>query len=97
MSRTHCWSPSKPAHAAACEIVLAFVGLKMLVSSVFPIPIGISLGVIAALLGGSIVASLMFPRQADVAHLRGPHDIEDVADGIPDPDEPGTLPRRDSA
>ncbi|GLC27228.1 TerC family protein [Roseisolibacter agri] len=77
--------------------VLAFVGLKMLMSSVFPIPIGVSLGVIAALLGGSIVASLLFPRAADVAHLRGPHDIEDVADGIPDPDEPDALPRRDSA
>ena len=69
----------------------------MRVSSVFPIPIGVSLGVIATLLGGSVVASLMFPRPADVAHLRGPHDIEDVADGIPDPDEPDALPRRDSA
>ena len=78
--------------------VLAFVGLKMLASSFYPIPIGISLGVIALLLGGSVVASLMFPRAPDMAHLRGPHDIEAVADGIPDPEEtPDEVPRRDSA
>ncbi|AHG90796.1 integral membrane protein, TerC family [Gemmatirosa kalamazoonensis] len=41
--------------------VLAFVGVKMLVSSKWPIPIGISLGVIAALLGASVVASLLRP------------------------------------
>ena len=79
--------------------MLAFVGLKMLASSFFPIPIGISLGVIALLLGGSVVASLLFPRPADVAHLRGPHDIEAVADDIPDVlQEPrDEVPRRDSA
>ena len=41
--------------------VLAFVGVKMLLSSKWPIPIGISLGVIAALLGASVVASLLRP------------------------------------
>ena len=78
--------------------VLAFVGLKMLASSYYPIPIGISLGVIALLLGGSVVASLLFPRPAELTHLRGPHDIEDVADGIPDVDDPAdAVTRRDSA
>jgi tellurite resistance protein TerC len=40
-------------------LVLAFVGIKMLVAEFYPIPIGVSLGVIALLLGGSIVASLL--------------------------------------
>jgi len=44
--------------------VLAFVGLKMLLGDVVEIPIAISLGIIAALLGSSIAASWMFPREA---------------------------------
>jgi len=43
-------------------LVLAFIGLKMLVSGFYPIPIGISLSVVAAILAGSIVLSLLFPR-----------------------------------
>jgi len=42
-------------------IVLAFIGLKMLVSGFYAIPIGWSLGVVAAILVGSIVLSLLFP------------------------------------
>ena len=42
-------------------LVLAFVGVKMLLADVYKVPIGISLGVIAALLAGSIVASLLLP------------------------------------
>ncbi len=42
-------------------IVLAFVGLKMLLSSVMPFGIGLSLGVVAGVLAGSIVLSLLFP------------------------------------
>jgi TerC family integral membrane protein len=41
--------------------VLAFVGVKMLISGKWPIPIGISLGVIALLLAASVVASLVRP------------------------------------
>jgi tellurite resistance protein TerC len=48
-------------------VVLGFVGLKMLVVDVFKIPIGISLGVIALLLGGSVLASWMFPKR-EAAH-----------------------------
>jgi tellurite resistance protein TerC len=39
--------------------VLAFVGFKMLLSEVFPIPIKVSLGVIACLLGLAVVASFV--------------------------------------
>jgi tellurite resistance protein TerC len=42
--------------------VLGFVGTKMLVADVFKIPIGISLGMVALLLGGSVLASWMFPK-----------------------------------
>jgi tellurite resistance protein TerC len=45
-------------------VVLGFVGLKMLVVDVFKVPIGISLGVIALLLGGSVFASWIFPKRA---------------------------------
>lgn len=48
--------------------VLGFVGLKMLLVDIFKIPIGISLGVIAVLLGGSVLLSWMFPQNAPVEH-----------------------------
>lgn len=42
-------------------LVLAFVGIKMLISGFYKIPIGVALGVIAAILAGSVVASLLRP------------------------------------
>jgi tellurite resistance protein TerC len=42
-------------------LVLAFVGAKMVGSAWFKVPIGISLGVIAALLGGSVALSWLRP------------------------------------
>ena len=41
------------------SVVLVFVGAKMLLADMFKIPIGISLGVIAAVLATSIAASLL--------------------------------------
>ena len=52
---------ARPAEVLGLAAVLAFVGIKMLVSGKWHIPIGVSLGVIAALLGASIVASLLRP------------------------------------
>lgn len=43
-------------------IVLIFIGLKMLASSVYVIPIGVSLSIVAAILGGAILFSLLFPK-----------------------------------
>lgn len=43
------------------SFVLVFVGVKMVVSEMYKIPIGASLAVIAGLLGISIIASLWFP------------------------------------
>lgn len=47
----------------ALGLVLIFVGIKMLVSGVYHLPIALSLGVIAALLGGAIALSLLFPAR----------------------------------
>jgi tellurite resistance protein TerC len=44
------------------SVVLSFVGLKMLFSYQFHIPIGISLGVVAGVLLTSVAASLIFPK-----------------------------------
>jgi nucleotide-binding universal stress UspA family protein len=41
------------------SLVLVFVGAKMLVAGVYKVPILVSLGVIVALLGGSVLASLL--------------------------------------
>jgi tellurite resistance protein TerC len=44
------------------SVVLAFVGVKMLLADVYPIPIGPSLGVIAGVLATSVAASLLASR-----------------------------------
>jgi len=43
-------------------LVLTFVGVKMLIMDWWKIPIGVSLGTVAALIGGSVVASLVVSR-----------------------------------
>ena len=48
-------------------LVLMFIGAKMLISSVFHIPIVVSLGVIVTLLGGSVVASLLHRQRASTS------------------------------
>ena len=42
-------------------LVLIFVGAKMAIVDVYKLPIALSLGVIAALLGGAVIASLLRP------------------------------------
>jgi len=58
----------------ALGLVLAFVGVKMLVADLVEIPILASLGVVAALFGGAIVLSLLFPRRVGEAALPRPQD-----------------------
>jgi tellurite resistance protein TerC len=58
-------------------VVLVFVGLKMVwLDGLFDgkFPIGISLGIIAAVIGGSIVLSLLFPKD-DEEHAPQPNKI----------------------
>lgn len=45
------------------SVVLAFVGVKMLIVDVYPIPIGIALGVVGGVLLISILASIMWPKK----------------------------------
>ncbi|MEW6085086.1 MAG: TerC family protein [Chloroflexota bacterium] len=47
------------------SVVLVFVGIKMVIVDFYKIPIGLSLGVIAAILTTSIVASLIRSRQQE--------------------------------
>jgi len=54
--------------------VLTFVGVKMLISDFYKIPITVSLGVVAGILAASIVASLAFPpadKSAEEQHTDG--------------------------
>lgn len=63
-------------------LVLAFVGVKMLIVDLVKIPIGLSLGLIALLLVGSILASLIFPKRIPAAAQPVPVNV------------PGTTPHR---
>jgi tellurite resistance protein TerC len=45
--------------------ILIFVGVKMLLTDVYKLPVGVALGVIAGLLLMAIIASLMRPQQRD--------------------------------
>jgi tellurite resistance protein TerC len=62
-------------------LVLTFVGTKMLLTEIYKIPIGASLGVVAALIAGSIVVSMLKTRrdgskaipEPPVEGLRTPH------------------------
>ena len=45
----------------ALALVLLFVGAKMLLAEVWKVPVGLSLGVIAAILGGAVLLSLARP------------------------------------
>ena len=46
-------------------LVLVFVGIKMTIVDLYKLPIALSLGVITALIGGAVIASLLRPRQQE--------------------------------
>lgn len=56
------------------SLVLIFVGVKMLIVNFYKIPILVSLGAVAALLGGSIVASMIRASKLK------PHDLHSLPD-----------------
>ncbi|NNC29128.1 TerC family protein [Longimicrobium terrae] len=67
------------------SIVLVFIGAKMLVVALHVhIPVLVSLLVVAGVLGGSVVASLMFPKQLE-EHDEVTHDPLDESDDPPGP------------
>ena len=45
------------------SVVLVFVGVKMVIVDFYKIPVAVSLGVVAAVLIGSVVASLLWPAE----------------------------------
>ncbi|WP_317239194.1 TerC family protein [Hymenobacter sp. 5516J-16] len=45
------------------SLILIFIGAKLLVADLAHIPMGVSLGVVGLILGGSIVLSLLFPKK----------------------------------
>ena len=47
------------------SVVLIFVGAKMLLADVYKVPIGLSLGIIAVVIGASVLTSLFFPARAE--------------------------------
>ena len=53
-------------------VVLIFVGVKMMTEEVYHMPIVVSLGIIAAVLGGAIAASLFATRNAEPEPLGHP-------------------------
>jgi tellurite resistance protein TerC len=46
-------------------VVLSFVGVKMLIADSYAVPIGMSLAIVAAVLAVAVVASWLFPKQAE--------------------------------
>ncbi len=52
-------------------VALVLVGVKVLTSEFFQIPIAISLGVVATVLAGSVVASILLPVAKDAVSERG--------------------------
>lgn len=47
------------------SIILAFIGVKMFIQSWYKLPIDVALGVIASVLGLSVVVSILFPARKD--------------------------------
>ncbi len=46
-------------------MILSFVGVKMLISSFYKIPVAVSLGVIAGLLAVAVIASLVRAKRLE--------------------------------
>jgi tellurite resistance protein TerC len=65
---------------AGLAAVLVFVGAKMLAAEVFPIPVHVSLGVIASVLVASVAASLLFPKRTDAKAPAVPEHMRHVAE-----------------
>ncbi len=68
-------------------LVLTFIGVKMLISGWIYIPIGLSLGTVVALLGGSVVLSFIFPA---------PQPADPATPEQPDPPDESPPPPTDS-
>jgi tellurite resistance protein TerC len=59
---------------AGLSVVLVFVGVKMLIADVYPVPVALSLAIIIAVLGTATAASLMWPKSDESSRLTFPRD-----------------------
>jgi tellurite resistance protein TerC len=59
------------------SVILVFVGIKMLVSSIYKIPVLIALGAIALILAVSIAASIIWPKPPEAAELVPEPELQD--------------------
>lgn len=48
------------------SVILAFIGIKMLLSGFYDIPIGLALGFVAGILSISVICSVIWPRREDI-------------------------------
>ncbi|HVE71472.1 MAG TPA: TerC family protein [Thermoanaerobaculia bacterium] len=55
-------------------VVLLFVGVKMVIADWYKVPIGVSLGVIAAVLAASVAGSMLWPKRVSSAPLEDSRD-----------------------
>jgi tellurite resistance protein TerC len=62
------------------SVVLVFVGLKMLAVDVYKVPIGLSLAIIALVLGAATIASWLWPRTSTATEPHQPPPTSYVAD-----------------
>ena len=77
------------------SLVLIFIGVKMLATAFhYHVPIGLSLGIVAGVLVSSVVASLLWPREAE-EHCAVTHDVLDQSDDPEGPIIPGSLPEEE--
>jgi tellurite resistance protein TerC len=80
------------------SVILIFVGFKMLLEDVVSIPIVLVLGIIVVLIGGSIIASLIWPRE-EAPDLptppTGQQDMPEPTGSEPAPGDPEPGPDKD--
>jgi tellurite resistance protein TerC len=74
-------------------VILVFVGAKMVLSDVMPVPTPVALGVVATALAASVALSLWFPKSLDQApgEHRGKH-ISSLGSPAEEPDPKGGPP-----
>jgi len=80
------------------SVVLVFIGVKMLISGYYHFPVVFSLGVVAGVLGLSVVGSLMFPKVAEHPEVtHNPLDPNDIPAGpiLPDDRNENMIPDED--
>ena len=52
-------------HQAGLSLILIFIGTKILLENVVPIPMPVALGVVGGVLGLSMLASVLWPKPAE--------------------------------